>query len=214
MELPPSSGITTELAFMNSPESVPSGCPETVTARRLRLLNTAIEAVSRSCDGPQGLDDCSPRRLERRHGAELTIIEQNRATAERLWLTALENGDHRAAYGLAWLRSRKALPALRQELLEEFTDFHAFPHQMTLIMAIKHISGRPLRDVVKLTPAERRMLRDLTFIRRSDACLIPPEREMSRWLLHELDGVPMRDPARDIPEGVRCRQGHPVASSA
>jgi hypothetical protein len=65
--------------------------------------------------------------------------------------------------------------------------------------------------VVDLDPPERRMLRDLTFVRRSDACSMPPERRASRWLLHLRDGAPMREPERDVPGGVPCRDGRPVA---
>lgn len=215
---PPSSGFATEMPFRKWADAEPPGCPETVTARRLRLLDEAMDAVSRTCGAPNAVDVCSAGAFARTFGERLAIIEQNRQTAERRWLQAVESDHDSAAFGLAWLRSRKALPLLRKRLVDDFIepgdfyDAHPSPeHRMMLTTALEHISGRPLRQVVQLTAAQRRTLRDISRVRMTDACHLPPERTNARWLLHELDGVPLGNPAWKIPANVRCRAGSAVA---
>jgi len=213
-----SNGFTVEVPFFTRPERAPWACPETVTAKRRRQLTEAIETVSRTCSGSRGLEVCPPRRFPRTFGAQLAIIKRDRAIAEWRWLGALVNGDAGAIFGLAWLRSRAALPVLKQAMLDEFVYasepyFKAAPtsHREAWTMAIEHISGLPLPRAFKLTPAERRMFRKAAQVDKSDPCATPPERAIARWLLHELDGVPMRDPARDIPQGVDCHPGQTAA---
>src|SRR5262245_34302269 len=75
-----------------------------------------FEAIHATCGGPEDVDTCGPVEFAARFANRLAERE-DRAALERRWLAELANGDHVAAYGLAWLGSPSALPALRRRLL-------------------------------------------------------------------------------------------------
>jgi hypothetical protein len=189
-----------------------------VTARRLRLLDEAMQTVATTCGGPDGPEVCAPDEFQRTFGARLAVIEQNRPRAESLWLGALENDAVGVAYGLVWLRSRKALPVLRERLVDGSIDPAAAwddeslrRQQLALATAIERLSGRPLRQAVRLKPAERRLLGEASRVRMTDTCHRPPERMTARWLLHKLDGIPLQPPPLRYPARYRCAPGSSVA---
>jgi hypothetical protein len=124
----------------------------------------------------------------------------------------LAGGDHVAAYGLAWLSSKGALPELRRRLLTDRNFYgwetstpdpndsvyadNQYHHHQAYITAIEAISGRPLRHAVKLTRAERARLR-----RDAAGC---DEWRAAVWLLHKLDGTPLPGTARNRSKRIRC----------
>jgi len=157
------------------------------------------ERINDSCAAPDVIDDCEPSALTAVFARDLPPPGAGRAELEQLWLSDLAAGNHAAAYGLAWLGSRRALPLLRERLLADryFYGWETsspddpeilfasdqFPHHQALIQAIERIDGRPLRDAVALTAHERRRL----ATEAADACSSPA----ASWLLHELAGAPL-----------------------
>jgi hypothetical protein len=104
------------------------------------------------------------------------------------------------------------LPELRRRLLAE-RAFHSwessppdqpeilyaedrFPQHQLLMLRIEQLSGRPLRDVIRLSPAERLQL-------RRDAAGCDGWRAAT-WLLHELDGAPLPRTARNRAKRIAC----------
>jgi hypothetical protein len=142
----------------------------------------------------------------------MPMVRANRDALEQLWLSDLAGGNHTAAYGLAMLDSRRALPVLRARLLAEryfygwetlslddpkilFAD-EQFPRHQALIRAIEAIAGRPLRSVVKLSDDERsRLARDAAVVCDGRA---------ATWLLHELDGAPLPRAAVNRARRLQC----------
>jgi len=74
-----------------------------------------------------------------------------------------------------------------------------FPQHQMLMLRIEQLSGRPLRDVIRLSPAERLQL-------RRDAASCDGWRAAT-WLLHELDGAPLPRTARNRSKRIAC-EGH------
>jgi hypothetical protein len=81
----------------------------------------------------------------------------------------------------------------RPEILYEENQFH---RQRMLMLRIEQLSGRPLRDAIKLSPAERLQL-------RRDAAGCDGWRAAT-WLLHELDGVPLPRTAHNRAKRLAC----------
>src|SRR4051812_2524822 len=77
------------------------------------------ERVNDSCAGPAVVDDCATSALVAAFVHDLPPPGAKRDELEQLWLSDLAAGNHAAAYGLAWLGSRRALPLLRERLLAE-----------------------------------------------------------------------------------------------
>jgi hypothetical protein len=71
-----------------------------------------------------------------------------------------------------------------------------FPQHQMLMSRIEQVSGRPLRDVIRLSPAERLQL-------RHDAAGCDGWRAAT-WLLHELDGAPLPRTARNRAKRIAC----------
>jgi len=170
-----------------------------------------FEAIQATCGGPEGVESCGP--LDFAHNFANRLAEREDRTAlERRWLTELANGDHVAAYGLAWLGSRRALPELRRRLLADgyfygwetlsanepeilYADGQ-YPHHQAMIAAIEHISGQPLRATVKLSPAERERLR--AGAARCNTW------QTEIWLLHRLDDTPLPDRRWNFRKRLSC----------
>lgn len=168
-----------------------------------------FDEIAAACSGPEGAESCAPRAFAAQFGARL---EGDRGALERRWLAELAHGDHVAAYGLAWLGTRRALPQLRRRLLADRTfygwetstpdppssvyDDSQYHHHQAYIIAIEAISGRPLRDVVKLSRAERAQLR-----REAAGC---DHWRAATWLLHKLDGAPLPGTARNRAKRIAC----------
>ena len=107
---------------------------------------------------------------------------------------------------------RLTLPELRHRLLTErhFYGWETstpdqpeilyaedqFPQHQKLMLLIEHRSGRPLRDAIKLSPAERLRL-------RRDAAGCDGWRAAT-WLLHELDDAPLPRAARNRAKRIAC----------
>ena len=65
-----------------------------------------------------------------------------------------------------------------------------------LMLRIEQLSGVPLRDAIKLSPAERLQLRE-------DAAGCDGWRAAT-WLLHELDGAPLPRTAHNRAKRIAC----------
>jgi len=108
--------------------------------------------------------------------------------------------------------ARLTLPELRHRLITE-RHFHSwegsapdqpdilyaedrFPQHQMLMLRIEQLSGRPLHDVIRLSPAERMQL-------RRDAASCDGWRAAT-WLLHELDGAPLPHAARNRAQRIAC----------
>jgi hypothetical protein len=135
----------------------------------------------------------------------LPILANHRSQLEARWLRSLAAGDPAAAYGLAWLGSARAVPELRRQLLGDRAvdpeaswtpwgaDAHVgdyrFPHQVAYVLAIEHLTSRPVARAVALSPRERRALRREATPARLDDPRVPPaaQRARARWLLQKLD---------------------------
>jgi hypothetical protein len=108
--------------------------------------------------------------------------------------------------------ARLTLPELRRRLITErhFYGWEGsapdqpdilyaedrFPQHQMLMLGIEQLSGRPLRDVIRLSPAERLQL-------RRDAASCDGWRAAT-WLLHELDGTPLPHAARNRAQRIAC----------
>jgi hypothetical protein len=174
-----------------------------------------FDDIVATCSGPEGVEECTPAAFAASFEDRLRWWFPSQTSGdnlERLWLTMLSSGDHVPAYGLAWLGSRRALPELRRQLLADryfygwetstpdppdsvYAD-NQYHHHQAYILAIEAISGRPLRDVVKLTRAERAQL-------RRDAAGCHGWRAAT-WLLHKLDDAPLPGTARNRAKRIRC----------
>jgi hypothetical protein len=169
-----------------------------------------FEAITIACN--DGFDDCAPEAFGRKFGPGLSRLAMSRDELESRWLADLALGDHVAAYGLAWLGSRRALPELRRHLLGErsfygwetssidapenlYADYQ-YPRSRAMIVAIEQISGRPLRAVVKLSRAERAQLR-----RDAAGCLYW---RPAIWLLNRLEGVALPDRRWNFRKRLSC----------
>jgi hypothetical protein len=71
-----------------------------------------------------------------------------------------------------------------------------FPQHQLLMLRIQRLSGRPLRDVIRLSPAER-----LQLHRDAAGC---DGWRAATWLLHELDGDPLPRTARNRAKRIAC----------
>jgi hypothetical protein len=168
--------------------------------------------ITAACAVPDSIPVCAPRRFDARFADRLRALDPTGRKFERRWLADLWAGDHVAAYGLGWLRSQRALPALRQRLLTEryfhawetsrpdaaeslYADAH-FPRHQVLILAIERIEGRPIRKLIQLNAGERHLL-----WRRAASCEGAPA---AMWLLHQFDGVPLPGAAANRERRIRC----------
>ena len=168
--------------------------------------------IRATCAIPDSIPVCAPARFATQFGTRLRAIDPTGRRFERRWLAALAAGDHFAAYGLGWLRSRRALPALRWHLLNEryfhawetsqpdapeslYADAH-FPRHHILILAIEAIEGRPFQKLIHLRPGERSSLWE-----EASSCGGAPA---AMWLLHQLEGVPLPSAAANRERRIRC----------
>ena len=108
--------------------------------------------------------------------------------------------------------ARLTLPELRHRLLTErhFYGWETstpdrpeilyaedqFPQHQLLMLQIQRLSGRPLREVIRLSPAER-----LQLHRDAAGC---EGWRAATWLLHELDGAPLPHAARNRAQRIAC----------
>jgi hypothetical protein len=179
-----------------------------------RTVNEIRESVAFTCEGPEGLEYCSPRTFAATFAADLPYIKAYRSQLEHRWLEDLEAGGYVAAFGLAYLGSARALPDLRLRLLSErhfygwessrpdapdvlYAD-EQYPRHLALISAIEHISGQPLSATVSLSRSERRRL-----LADASDCDSSPA---AHWLLHKLDGAPLPTEAAIAAARRRCEQ--------
>jgi hypothetical protein len=186
-------------------------------------LEDALQALERKCSNSAAVTACLPSRFGITMAAEMAVFEANRASLEEWWLADLavgdvpgRHGDHIAAYGLAWLRSERALPELRRRYVadrhaeflawgeqpDDPEDVYAtgqFPHHVAFAAAIEHIARRPLRHVVKLSDEDRGQLRLDTH-----DCVTS---FAAHWVLHELDGVPFPSAGATIASFEHCGFG-------
>jgi len=148
------------------------------------------------CSGPEGDDDCVPGQFERTFSEHLPWLLEHRQALEEQWLAALKTA-HYPAYGLAWLRSERALPTLRARLLADRYFYgwetsrpddpdvlladEQYTHHLAYAAAIEHISGKELAEAVALTQEER----DRLF---AEAQRRTPQEHgwAARWLLQRL----------------------------
>jgi hypothetical protein len=167
-------------------------------------LESPVAAVraklARLCAEPSSVDGCTLPLLDAAFADDRPVLRANRNELEHSWLIDLEGvGTSVSAYGLALIGSRRALPLLRHRLLTDdlfdrrglkalddpavlFAD-GPFARGIAYVRAIESIGGRPLREAVRPTRAERRTLRQETV-----DCAAP---ENGHWLLHQLDGAPL-----------------------
>lgn len=138
--------------------------------------------------------------------AEVARLARERTAVEdRLMAALAPNSEgyyakYGAAYLLADLKCRRALPVLRQALLkdryfygwegpdysttEAYADDTQYSHHLAYITAIERISGKPIAAAVALTDAERRAL-------EAEAARAKPTPEdtapwVAKWLLAKL----------------------------
>lgn len=191
---------------------------------RAETLDEALLQLELKCRNWSEVSACVPDQFATTMAGALPVFEANRDALERRWLAQLAAGDvpgpgdHVAAYGLAWLRSERALPVLRHRFLAdhhwEFLEWgnpddpevryadKQYPHHLAFAAAIQHIAGRPYREVVKLSRAERRTLRLDT--RGCDWSALT-----AHWLLHKLDGVPLPSVRWNTAWRYRCEPNWP-----
>jgi len=113
-------------------------------------------------------------------------------------MQALRRGSHVAAYGVAWAGAREAVPLLREGLLRERyfygwessdapsiearTRDEQYPRHVARILALEHLTGRPIREAVGLTQSERGVLAAEAMRDREPG----GPGDVARWLLLEL----------------------------
>lgn len=180
---------------------------------RERSLDELLKRYGQVCKGPEAIDDCTPFAFDYMLAPKFRELGVTRSDLERRWLAELSSGDPVAPFGLGWLGSKRALPALRDLLLVArscalstatrpddtdtlFSD-DQFPRQRALIAVIERISGRPVRDTVgKLSWFER-----VQLYRDTEGC------EGSRaatWLLHKFDGAPLPSSSQNRAKRLAC----------
>jgi hypothetical protein len=182
-----------------------------------------FEQIAAACSPATGVETCSPHPFAERF-ADRLLAREDRGALERRWLADLAKGDHVAAYGLAWLGSKRALPELRHQLLTDRTaaggpisnadqaaDAYAddlFPHHVAYVLAIKEISGQHLRRALKLSGIERgRLRREIVGCDRWRPAL---------WLLHQIDDFPVPSPGWTAFKEGACKRAatSPICGSA
>ena len=181
-----------------------------------RLEGSAMDLykeIAAACAVPDSIPVCAPSRFDARFAERLRALDPTGRKFERRWIADLWAGDHVAAYGLGWLRSRRALSALRWRLLTE-RYFHAwetskpdapeslyadarFPRHHVLILAIERIEGRPIRKLIQLNARERHLL-----WRRTAGC--DGGARAAMWLLHQVDGAPLPGEAANRERRIWC----------
>ena len=130
---------------------------------------------------------------------ELEQIKRFRSELEPMLLERLRNGDHAAAYMLAFLKSEKALTTLKEKLVNDrymfrwdYYDFseeetymrdEVYPHHVAYIAAIEHITGGPIWMNMPLSAWQRSDL-------QQDAAKANPQGRasqyyVSKWLLEQ-----------------------------
>jgi hypothetical protein len=110
-----------------APAVQPPATPAPAPPPRKQSLDEALEQLTSKCSNWDKVDKCGPGRFATTMASELPVFEANRLVLEQRWLADLEAardelpgyGDHIAAYGLGWLRSERALPALRRRLVAD-----------------------------------------------------------------------------------------------
>jgi hypothetical protein len=204
---PPAPQRPAEAQAQATPQPTPS--PE---ESELRTIADLMERIQMRCSEPDAVEDCTPSRLAASFAQEMPLVRKHRERLETRWIALLSTWNPIAAYGLALLDSHRALPALRARLLRErrfygwetsspddpkilFSD-DQFPSHRAVIAAIEWIDGRPIRQAVKLTRAERRELREDAADCDGAAA--------ARWLLHKLEGAPLPSRAANRAQRLRC----------
>ena len=170
-----------------------------------------FQEIGATCGGPDVVKECRPAAFAEKFATRLADRMDRNALARR-WLAELAQGDAVAAYGLAWLRSKDALPQLRRRLLTDkffygwetstpdppdavYAD-DQYPHHQAFIVAIETITGEPLGRAVQLSAAERARLR-----REAAGCR---DWRVARWLLYKLEGTALPDTAANRRHRLRC----------
>jgi hypothetical protein len=158
-----------------------------------------LHEIRRSCPHPERADGCSPVTLTAALADDMPAVRAHYRTLEERYLARLASGDYVPIHALGFLRSRRALPALREALfmVESPTDwnlaepnepaiFYAdaqFPRHLALMQAIESIEGRPIRRAFKLTRAERSRLSRVAAGCHGETS--------AQWLLYKLAGTPL-----------------------
>jgi len=168
-----------------------------------------LARIRDACPNPDSIDDCSPRALTAKLALELPAIRMNRGELEQRLIDNLPSGFDVNIHALGFLRSRRALPVLREWLLTEgyfedgwltqsttepeifFADLR-FPRHRALIQAIESIQ----LGAIELTPDERRRLS-----RDAAGCNWPAP---AQWLLHKLEGTPLPTAAESLRRERAC----------
>jgi len=214
-------GVLADQTFHHAPPPAPAPAPAVAED-----LDDSAEAlhkeITAACAIPDSVPACAPPRFAAQFATRLRALDPTGRKFERRWIADLWAGDHVAAYGLGWLRSRRALPALRWRLLNEryfhawetskpdapeslYADAH-FPRHHVLILAIEAIEGRPFHKLIQLTPGQRSSL-----WREASSCDGAPA---AMWLLHQLDGVPLPCTAANKERRIRCGPPHSMGGGA
>lgn len=211
-------GMLADRSFHRHGQALPpvaQADPEDEDAEDEVLEDSAMDLykeIAAACAIPDSIPVCAPPRFDARFADRLRALDPTGRKFERRWLADLWAGNHVAAYGLGWLRSERALPALRWRLLTEryfhtwetrqpdapeslYADAH-FPRHHVLILAIERIEGRPIRKLIQLNAGERGLL-----WRRAAGCYGAPA---AMWLLHQFDGAPLPGAAANRERRIRC----------
>lgn len=190
---------------------------------RQQALDDLLRGYGEVCKRPDGVEQCTPSAIEYMLAHKFRELGVTRSELERRWLADLD--DPVAPFGLAWLGSKRALPALRDALLAErssvgwtakgvrggvvrsisappdnpallFSD-EEFPRQRALMVAIERISGQYWRDVV----AELSDLERVDLYRDATGCY---GWRAATWLLHKIDDAPLPSAGQSRAKRLAC----------
>ena len=143
------------------------------------------------------MEDCAAGAFETSLVDHVDWMREHRAALVDHWRTALREGSHVPAYGLAYLGDTEALPALRAQLLagRYFYGWETdrpgalsvrmrdeqYPHHQAVMGAIETLSGMPAAEWVAATPAECTSLQKEARARTDRGAA-----DAARWLAQKL----------------------------
>jgi len=176
-------------------------------------VDELLHKIRRSCPNAERADGCSPLTLTASLANDMPAVRAHYRELEQRYRIRLVSGDYVAIHALGFLRSRRALPALRKWLLREgfangwrtafpaepqifYADKH-FPRHRALMQAIESIEGLPIGPAFKLTRDERRQLS-----RDAAGCFGDTA---AQWLLSKLAGIPLPSSSDIRAHDAACR---------
>ena len=135
------------------------------------ILINYLEHKIKILSGPEGmeLDLAYPEAFEGFLPRDWRIFSQNKERFIPVLLGRLKNFDSSAALILGYLKVSEALPLIREAFIRDnyfygwegnsnILDPIQYPHHYCYEEALEHITGVPIEEYIKLTPAE---LKDL-----------------------------------------------------